>query len=315
MGDVQDIIETAIGGKNVTFTIEGRERYPVNVRYMRELRTDVDQLKRVLVPTPSGAQIPMQQLADISFSVGPPYIKDENGMLTGWIYVDLTSGRDIGSYVKEAKQLIAKEVKIPPGYTLGWSGQFEYMERARKRLMMVLPLTVLIIFLLLYINTRSVIKTLIVLLAVPFSMVGAVWLLYILGYNMSIAVWVGIIALAGVDAETGVVMLLYLDLAYEDWKRKGKLKTLPDLEEAVMHGAVKRLRPKLMTVLCLSLGLLPILWAGAHEAGADVMKRIAAPMVGGIFTSFLFELLIYPAIYIVWKWRYEMNQGAGVPKP
>ncbi|MCH7760943.1 efflux RND transporter permease subunit [candidate division TA06 bacterium] len=302
VGDVEDVIETAVGGKNISVTIEGRERYPINVRYARELRDNPEKLKRILVATPTGAQIPMGQLAEIRLTTGAPVIKNENGMLTGWIYVDLT-GRDIGSYVKEAKTLIRKEVELPPGYYLGWSGQFEYMERAMKRLTFVLPFTLFIIFVLLYINTRSVIKTGIVLLAVPFSLVGAVWFLYLLGYNMSIAVWVGMIALAGVDAETGVVMLLYLDLAYEDWKRKGKMKTLADLKEAVMHGAVKRVRPKMMTVACLVMGLLPIMWAGAHEAGADVMKRIAAPMIGGIFTSFIMELLIYPAIYVVWRKR------------
>ena len=313
VGDVEDVIESAIGGKDVTMTIEGRERYPVNVRYLREMRQDVNQLKRVLVPTPSGAHIPLGQLAAITTTSGPPAIKDEDGMLTGWVYVDVTPDRDIGGYVNEAQALIAQKVKIPPGYYLGWSGQFEYMQRARKRLELVVPVTLLIIFLLLYLNTRSVAKTAIVLLAVPFSLVGAFWLLWLLGYNMSIAVWVGIIALAGVDAETGVVMLLYLDLAYAEWIREGKMRTLADLEEAVMHGAVKRIRPKMMTVLCLFMGLLPILWAPATESGADVMKRIAAPMVGGIFTSFIMELFIYPAIYTVWKWRFEMKQGERVP--
>jgi Cu(I)/Ag(I) efflux system membrane protein CusA/SilA len=310
VGDVEDIIETAIGGMNVTTTVEGRERYPVNVRYSRELRDDIEKLKRVLVPTPTGAQVPIVQLADIKLVTGPPSIKDEGGMLTGWVYVDLSPSRDIGSYVAEAKALVAKEVALPPGYSLAWSGQFEYMQRAKKRLMLVLPLTVLIIFVLLFVNTGSLVKTGIVFLAVPFSLVGAVWLLYLLGYNMSVAVWVGIIALAGVDAETGVIMLLYLDMAYDEWVRKGKMRTLVDLEEAVMHGAVKRIRPKMMTVLCLFMGLLPIMWASTGSAGADVMKRIAAPMVGGIFTSFILELLIYPAIFTVWKWRYEMRQGA-----
>jgi Cu(I)/Ag(I) efflux system membrane protein CusA/SilA len=309
VGDVEDIVETAIGGKNVTMTVEGRERFPVNVRYAHDYRDDPDVLARVLVPTPTGAQVPISQLADIKINTGPPAIKDENGMLTGWVYVDIVPDRDIGSYVKEAKALIGKEVKIPPGYNLAWSGQFEYMQRAKARLKLVLPVTVLIIVVLLFINTGSMMKTGIVLLAVPFSLVGAIWLLWLLGYNMSIAVWVGIIALAGVDAETGVVMLLYLDLAYEEWVRKGKMTTLADLEEAVLHGAVKRIRPKMMTVLCLFMGLLPIMWSATYEAGADVMKRIAAPMVGGIFTSFVMELLIYPAIYTVWKWRWEMKFG------
>lgn len=315
VGDVEDIIESAIGGKNVTTTIEGRERYPVNVRYMRELRTDVNKLKRVLVPTPSGAQVPIGQLADIVTNTGPPAIKDENGMLTGWVYVDITSDRDIGSYVKEAKERIAKEIEIPPGYTLGWSGQFEYKERAEKRLLMVLPLTLLIIVLLLYINTKSWIRTAFVLLAVPLSLVGAFWILFLLDYNLSIAVWVGIIALAGIAAETGVIMLLYLDLAYDKMVREGRMKTFHDLMEAVLHGAVKRIRPKTMAVGTTFIGLLPIMWAGLHEAGADVMKRIAAPMVGGVLTSFLMELLIFPALYFVWKWRFEMKEGTVTPSP
>ncbi len=308
MADVEEIIETAVGGKNVTMTVQGRERYPVNVRYARELRDDLDKLSRVLVPTPAGAQVPIGQLAELRLISGPPAIKDEDGMLTGWVYVDIKD-RDIGSYVAEAKALIAENIEIPPGYYLGWSGQFEYMERAMRRLLLILPVTIVIIFVLLYINTRSAVKTGIVFLAVPFSLIGAFWLLYLLGYNMSIAVWVGIIALAGVDAETGVVMLLYLDLAYDEWRRRGRLRSLRDLEDAVMHGAVRRIRPKMMTVACLFMGLLPIMWAGAEEAGADVMKRIAAPMVGGIFTSFILELLIYPAIYTVWKWQFEMKRG------
>ncbi len=300
--EVETVIETAIGGKNIGMTIEGRERYPINVRYGRELRDDLDKLNRVLVATPTGAQIPMAQLAEIKFVTGPPVIKDENGMLTGWIYIDIFGDRDIGSYVREAKALLKEKIELPAGYYLNWSGQFEYMERARKRLQLVLPLTLLVIFVLIYVNTRSVVETGIVMLAVPFSLIGAFWLLYILDYNMSIAVWVGIIALAGVDAETGVVMLLYLNLAYERMKSQGRMRTLPDLEEAVMDGAVRRVRPKLMAVLTTALGLLPIMWAGTHEAGADVMKRIAAPMVGGIFTSFILVLLVYPAIYVVWKW-------------
>jgi Cu(I)/Ag(I) efflux system membrane protein CusA/SilA len=314
VGDVEDIIETAVGGKNITMTVEGRERYPVNIRYARELRDDLEKLRRVFVATPTGAQVPIGQIADIRLETGPPVIKDENGMLTGWIYVDLVTDRDIGRYVEEAKALIEKEIDLPTGYFLAWSGQFEYMQRARERLILVLPLTVLIIFILIYVNTRSVVKTGIVLLAVPFSLVGAVWLLYLLGYNMSIAVWVGIIALAGVDAETGVIMLLYLDLSYHEWIRKGRMKSRNDLEEAVMHGAVMRIRPKMMTVGATLIGLLPIMWSGAHEAGADVMKRIAAPMVGGITTSFLMELLVYPSIFMVWKWRFEMKRGTRVPE-
>ncbi|MDD5656672.1 MAG: efflux RND transporter permease subunit, partial [Elusimicrobia bacterium] len=310
VGDVEDVIETAIGGMDITTTVEGRERYPLNARYFPALRDDIQKLSRVLVPTQAGAQVPMAQLADIRLSTGPPMIKDEGGMLTGWVFVDLAPNRDIGGYVAEAKALVAKEAPMPPGYSLVWSGEFEYLQRAKRRLFVVIPLTVLIVFVLLYVNTGSLVKTGIVFLAVPFSLVGAVWLLYLLGYNMSVAVWVGLIALAGVDAETGVVMLLYLDLAYDERIRQGRMSTLADLEAAVMHGAVKRVRPKVMTVLCLFMGLLPIMWAASYEAGADVMKRIAAPMVGGIFTSFVMELLVYPAIFTVWKWRWEMQRGA-----
>ncbi|MHB2026088.1 MAG: efflux RND transporter permease subunit [Elusimicrobiota bacterium] len=310
VGDVEDVIETAIGGMNIATTVEGRERYPVNVRYPRDLRGNPEELKRVLVSAPTGAQVPIGQLADIRVVTGPPSINDEDGMLTGLVYVDLLPGQDIGGYVQAAKAAIAKEVAIPPGYYLSWSGQFEYMERAKARLEAIIPLTLLVIFVLLFINTGSLVETGIIFLAVPFSLVGAVWFLYLLGYNLSVAVWVGMIALAGVDAETGVVMLLYLDLAYQQWKTQGRMKTLLDLEDAVMHGAVKRVRPKMMTVLCLFMGLLPIMWAPAHEAGAGVMKRIAAPMVGGILTSFIMELLIYPAVYTIWKWRFEMKEGS-----
>jgi Cu(I)/Ag(I) efflux system membrane protein CusA/SilA len=227
-------------------------------------------------------------------------LRNENGMLSGYVYVDV-SGRDVGRYVADARRAVERGVALPLGYTLAWSGQYEAMERVRERLKVVLPLTLLLIFVLLYWNTGSTSKTLLVLLAVPFSAVGAVWLLYFLGYNMSIGVWVGLIALMGVDAETGVFMLLYLDLAYDEAKRAGRLRGLPDLRAAIVHGAAKRIRPKFMTVATMFVGLAPILWA--NGAGADVMKRIAAPMVGGIFTSFLLELAVYPALYEVWKWH------------
>lgn len=305
--DAEEIIETAIGGKNITTTIEGRERYPVNVRYPRELRDNLDQLRRVLVPTPMGAHIPIGEIADLKINMGPPSIKDENGMLTGWVYVDLHESRDIGSYVEEAKALITEEIDLPPGYYLSWSGQFEYMERAKQRLRVVLPAVLAIITILLFVNTGSWMKTAIVLLAVPFSLVGTFGLLWLLGYNMSVATWVGIIALAGIDAETGVVMLLYLDLAYQERVRRGAINSWNDLKTAIHHGAVQRVRPKLMAVGTTFMGLLPIMWAATHESGADVMKRIAAPMVGGIFTSFLGVLLVYPAIFAIWKWR-EMQR-------
>jgi Cu(I)/Ag(I) efflux system membrane protein CusA/SilA len=304
--DVEEIIMTAIGGEPVTTTVEGRERYTVNVRYARELRDDLPKLRRVLVPTMSGAQVPLEQLADIRLTTGPAMIRDENGMLAGYVYVDI-AGRDVGSFVEEAKKVVDKELKVPTGYSLVWSGQFENMLRVRDRLRVVIPITLFLIFMLLYMNTRSPVKAGIVMLAVPFSLVGAVWFLWMLGYNMSIAVWVGMIALMGLDAETGVFMLLFLDMAYYDAIRQGKMQTKEDLEEAIVHGAVKRIRPKLMTVAAMFMGLVPIMWSAG--AGADVMKRIAAPMIGGVFSSFLLELLVYPVVYYIWKWNYEMKKG------
>ncbi len=307
MEDVEMVLMAAVGGENITQTIEGRERYPVNLRYPRELRDDIEKLRKIYVPTSSGAQIPITQLADIEVRLGPSMVRDENGRLAGYVYIDM-AGRDIGSYVKEVKQTLKENLKLPEGYTLVFSGQYEYMMRVKQRLMVVVPLTIFIIILLLYINTGSFTKTFIVLLAVPFSLVGAVWLMYLLGYNISIAIWAGIIALLGVDAETGVIMLLYLDISYNDMKKKGLMKTMENLKEAVVHGAVKRVRPKMMTVMTTFMGLLPIMWSQSHETGADVMKRIAAPMVGGIFTSFVMELLVYPAIFFLWKWHTEVKK-------
>jgi Cu(I)/Ag(I) efflux system membrane protein CusA/SilA len=302
--DVQMVIESAIGGANVTTTVEGRERYPVNVRYQRHYRTDADSLRRTLIATPSGTQIPIEQVADITLTTGPTVIRTEQAQLLGYVYVDITD-RDIGGYVEDAKKAVAEQVKLPEGYYLEWSGQYEYMLRATERLKIVIPLTLLIVIVLLYFNTRSVPKIAIVLLAVPFSLIGAFWLLYILGYNLSVAVWVGIIALAGVDAETGVVMLLYLDQAFDKAKAAGRMNTMADLQLAVEDGAVKRIRPKMMTVMAILMGLLPIMWGSG--AGADVMKRIAAPMVGGVVTSFILELLIYPVIFTVWKWHADVK--------
>ncbi|HOW59189.1 MAG TPA: efflux RND transporter permease subunit [Candidatus Omnitrophota bacterium] len=307
--DVNDVITSAIGGENITTTVEGRERYPVNVRYARDFRKNMETLKRVLVPTPAGQQIPMAELANIRMVTGPSMIRDENGLLAGYVYVDM-AGRDIGSYVAEAKKIVAREVKLPQGYSLLWSGQYENMISVEERLKVVLPLTLFLICLLLYMNTKSAVKTGIVLLAVPFSLVGAIWFLWLLGYHISIAVWVGMIALMGLDAETGVFMLLFLDLAYHDAVSKNKMRTKQDLEEAIIHGAVKRVRPKMMTVMAAFMGLLPIMWATG--AGSDAMKRIAAPMIGGLVTSFILELLIYPVIYFIWKWRFEMKQGKAV---
>jgi Cu(I)/Ag(I) efflux system membrane protein CusA/SilA len=300
VGEVNDIVESAIGGKNITTTVEGRERYPVNVRYARELRDDLVKLRRVLVPAPTGAQVPLEQLASITLRTGPPMIKNEEGFKAGFLYVDV-AGRDLGSYVEEARRLVEERVELPAGYQLAWSGQYEYMLRVRERLKVMVPLTLAIIFLLLYFNTGSLAKTLIILLAVPFSAVGAILFIYFLDYNVSIAVWVGLIALLGVDAETGVFMLLYLDLAYQQARKEGRMRGREDLKEAIVEGAVKRLRPKVMTVAVMFMGLVPIMWSTG--AGSDVMRRIAAPMIGGIFTSFVMELLVYPVIYEIWKER------------
>ncbi|HEX9005482.1 MAG TPA: efflux RND transporter permease subunit [Blastocatellia bacterium] len=302
-----DVVMSAIGGENVTTTVEGRERYPVNVRYQRDYRGDLDKLSRTLVMAPGGTQIPIAQIADIQFVSGPAMIRDENGRLSGYVYVDLdTTKRDIGGYVTDAKKVISKNVQLPTGYQLIWSGQFENMERVKERLFVVVPITLFLIFLLLYFNTRSVAKTLIILLAVPFSAVGAIWFLYFLGYNMSIAVWVGLIALMGVDAETGMFMLLYLDIAYYEARAKGLMRNKEDLKQAILQGAVKRLRPKVMTVGVMFMGLVPIMWSTG--SGGDVMKRIAAPMIGGIFTSFILELAVYPAIYEIWRWYFDVRK-------
>ncbi|MCX5778668.1 MAG: CusA/CzcA family heavy metal efflux RND transporter [Elusimicrobia bacterium] len=298
--DVQSTLAAAVGGETVTQTVEGRRRFPVSVRYPRALRDTTEAVAQTLIATPGGAQIPLSAVATIRRETGPGMIRDENGQLTGYVYVDV-AGRDLGSYVEEAKTIVEKTIQLPAGYRIAFSGQYELMQRVKSRMMVVVPLTLFIIFILLYFNTRSYVKTGIILMAVPFSLIGAVWAIYLLGYNISIGVWSGIIALLGVDAETGIFMLLYLDLSYNEREKKGLLRTQDDLKAAIHHGAVKRIRPKLMTAAVLFLGLLPILWAQSHEIGADVMKRIAAPMVGGIGTSFLMELLVYPAVYFLWK--------------
>jgi Cu(I)/Ag(I) efflux system membrane protein CusA/SilA len=305
IADVQTVLMAAVGGENVTTTIEGRERYPVNVRYPRELRDNVDRLRRVLVKTPAGPQVPLAQIADLQLVTGPAMIRDENGFLAGYVYVDMTGG-DIGGYVEKAKKLVREKLTLPPGYVLQWSGQYENMIRVSQRLKVVVPITLVLIFVLLFANTRSAFKSMVVMLAVPFSAVGAIWLFHILGYNVSIAAWVGMIALLGLDAETGVFMLLFLDLSYDEARKKGLLRTLGELDEAILHGAVKRARPKMMTVCAAFMGLLPIMWS--TSAGADVMKRIAAPMIGGLVTSFLLELLVYPAIYKLWKLRTDLKE-------
>ena len=306
MEDVQGVVMSAVGGENVTTTIEGRERYPVNVRYLQDFRSDINRLSRVLVPVMDGrTQIPVSQLAEIRLSSGPAMLRDENGMLNGYVYVDV-AGRDVGSYVEDAKKQVREKVKLPAGYTLVWSGQYEAMQRVREKLTVILPLTLFLIMMLLYMNTKSFTETMLIILAVPFSAVGAIWFLYLLGYNMSIGVWVGLIALLGVDAETAIFMLLYLNIAYEGAKKEGKMRSLADLQNAIHDGAVKRIRPKFMTVAVMFMGLVPIMWSTG--AGADVMRRIAAPMIGGIFTSFILELVVYPAIYEVWKWNTEVKK-------
>jgi Cu(I)/Ag(I) efflux system membrane protein CusA/SilA len=308
--DANMMVMTAVGGDEQGVTVEGRERYSINVRYQRDYREDLDALKRVLLPLPRGGQIPMEEIADVLLVSGPSMIRNENGLLAGYVYVDFdTSKVDIGSYVDEAKKAVAA-VKVPTGYSLTWSGQYENMLRVRERMKLVLPITFVLIFALLYMNTKSAVKASIVMLAVPFSAIGAVWLMYVLGYNVSIAAWVGMIALMGLDAETGVFMLLFLDLSHDDMKKRGLMNTRGDLVEGIVHGAVKRIRPKMMTVAAAFMGLLPIMWSTG--TGADVMKRIAAPMVGGLVTSFILELLVYPPVYLLWKGR-GMPDGPPTP--
>jgi Cu(I)/Ag(I) efflux system membrane protein CusA/SilA len=310
--DANMMVMTAVGGDNQTTTVEGRERYGVSVRYARDFREDLDSLKRVLMPLPGGrGQIPMSEIAEVKLAEGPSMIRDENGLLSGYVYVDFdTSKTDVGSYVDHAKRAVASAVKLPDNIALSWSGQYENMLRVKERLKIILPITLVLIFGLLYLNTKSSFKAGLVMLAVPFSAVGAVWLLYFLGYNVSIAVWVGMIALMGLDAETGVFMLLFLDLSHDEAKARGHMRTTGDLTEAIIHGAVKRVRPKAMTVCAAFIGLLPIMWSTG--TGADLMKRIAAPMVGGLVTSFAMELLVYPAIYFLWR-RKQVVQGKPTP--
>ncbi|MEE2777670.1 MAG: CusA/CzcA family heavy metal efflux RND transporter [Acidobacteriota bacterium] len=300
VADVNEVVMSAIGGMNVSETIEGRERYPISVRYARDYRETPEALTRVLVATPTGAQVPLGQLAELGFSTGPPMIRSEDGKLVGFVFVDLAD-RAIADYVEEARSGVARDVTLPPGTRLEWAGQFLYLERAKERLIIVVPVTLLIVFLLLYFHTGSLVETAIVLLAVPFSVVGAIWLIWVLDYNMSVAVWVGLIALAGLDAETGLVMLLYLKLAHRKWLDEGRLQGRHDLRDAIVEGAARRLRPKFMAVATTMIALVPVMLSTG--AGADVMKRIAAPMVGGLASSFLLQLTIYPAVFAIWKQR------------
>jgi Cu(I)/Ag(I) efflux system membrane protein CusA/SilA len=309
IADVQDVLEVALGGMPLTTTVEGLERYAVNLRYSRDFRENLGALREIVIPTPTGAQVPLGQLARIETVHAPMGVKSEAAVPNAWIYVDV-KGVDIGTYVQMAMHAVNEAVanntiQLPNGYNIFWSGQYEYMQKARERFMVVIPLTLLIIIFIIYLNTRSAIKTAIVLLAVPFSLVGAIGILALLHYNLSVAVWVGIIALAGLDAETGVVMLLYLDLAYADWQKRGQMRHVADLRDAIYHGAVKRVRPKAMTACVIIAGLAPILWS--HGTGADVMKRIATPMIGGVVTSTLMELLVYPAIFYLWRSRTLVN--------
>ncbi|MEJ7600220.1 MAG: CusA/CzcA family heavy metal efflux RND transporter [Kofleriaceae bacterium] len=309
VGDINDVVQIAIGGMNVSETVEGRERYPINLRYAREYRDDPSLLDKVLVATPMGAQIPLSQVATIETVTGPPMIRSEDGKLVGFVFVD--TARPIADYVEDAKLAVARHVTLKDGTRIAWVGQFKYFERAKEKLKIVVPITLLIVFLLLYFNTRSLIETGIVLLAVPFSLIGSIWLLYLLDYNMSVAVWVGLIALAGLDAETGVVMLLYLTLSHRRHEAEGRMQTPGDLEDAIVEGAAKRIRPKMMTVLTMMIGLIPVLFSAG--TGADVMQRIAAPMVGGLVTSFLLELTVYPAIFAIWKSRGLRRASAKPP--
>lgn len=307
IADVNEAVMHAIGGMNVSETVEGRERYPINVRYAREFRENPEDLGEVLVETRTGTQVPLSQVADVVHRTGPPLIRSEDGRLVTYVFVDV-AGRAIADYVEEARAVVA-ELPLPPGVRVDYAGQYRYLLRAQARLATVLPLTLLLVVVLLYVSTRSWIETGIVLLAVPFSLIGAVWLLYLLDYNLSIGVWVGVIALAGLDAETGVVMLLYLTLAHRKAEEAGRLRSRADLEEAIVEGAARRIRPKLMTVMTTMIGLMPLMWSDG--TGADVMKRIAAPMVGGLATSFLLELTVYPALFAFWKGRGVRNSRGG----
>ncbi|MBV8782032.1 MAG: efflux RND transporter permease subunit, partial [Phycisphaerae bacterium] len=295
--DVQDVISSAVGGMKISTAVEGLERFPINIRYARDLRDDPASLKQILIPTPSGAQIPLGELASVQINPGPPMIRSESGRPESLVYIVPT--RDVGRYVADARRIIAQKLALPIGYTLAWSGEFEQIQETNARLLWAVPLTLLIIAILLYMATQSIFRVIVVLLAVPFSLVGAMWLLWFLGYHLSGAVWVGMIALAGLDAETGLVMLLYLDNSFERFRAEGRMKSPSDLWDAVHDGAVKRIRPKTMTVAAAFIGLVPLLWA--QGTGADVMRRLAAPMLGGLFTSFLMELLVYPVIFYIAK--------------
>jgi Cu(I)/Ag(I) efflux system membrane protein CusA/SilA len=306
IADVEDVIMAAVGGMTVSETVEGRERYAINLRYARDFRDNPQALKRVLVPTPNGAQVPLAQLAELNFRTGPPMLRNENGQLVGYVFVDVNDKIGIADYVAAAKQVVQEKADVPPGYRLDWAGQFKYFERAKAKLKVVVPLTLFIVFFMLFINRKSVIESLIILLAVPFSLIGAIWLLFLLDYNLSVAVWVGMIALAGLDAEMGVLMMLYLGMVYKKRQAQGRLDSRQDLAEVITEGAGRRIRPMLMTGMALLLGLMPILWSDG--SGADVMKRIAAPMIGGIASALVTVLVLFPAIFAIWRgWELRTN--------
>lgn len=302
--DIGKIIESAIGGESITTTIEGRERYPINLRYLRELRDDVDKLRRVTVSAPNGAQVPLAQLADLKMVSGPAMIRDEDGMLSGYVYVDM-AGRDVGGYVEDLKQAVQRKVELPAGYTIVWSGQYEFMQRVKERLKLAVPLTIAIIFVLYYFVFPSIGETLIVMVGLPMSLVGAVWLVFLLDYNISIAVWVGILTVIGTAAETSAVMLAYLDEACRRRQAAGGMRTLDDLIETVHNGALERIRPMVIIGLVDVIGLLPVMWASG--AGADVMKRLAAPQIGGVFSAMMLTLFVIPAIYVIWRWHRDVK--------
>jgi Cu(I)/Ag(I) efflux system membrane protein CusA/SilA len=309
IGDVQDALRAATGGVTATTTVEGLERYPVTVRYARELRDGVPDLEAIRIRGSAGEELPLGQLAKIAVHPGPPMIRSENSRRSVWVYVSI-AGRDLGGYVGAAREAVARELELPPGYSIAWSGQYQYQEAANRRLAVVIPVALVLIVLLLYVSTKSWFRVAVILLAVPFSLVGAVWMLWLLDYNLSLAVWVGMIALAGLDAETGAVMLLYLDTSFERLRAEGRLRSHADLLAAVHEGAVKRIRPKFITVATDFIGLAPLLWATG--TGADVMRRLAAPMLGGLATSFLMELLVYPVIFYLaksWQHRREFAEA------
>jgi len=303
IADFQDILSNSIGAMPITYMVEGRERYPVTLRYKKDLRESVSDIKNAIISVREDLHIPLHQLANVKFTKGPSMIRDENGFYASYVYID-SKDKDIGGYVDRLKKYISDNIHIPHGYSLVYSGQYENMMRVKERMKIIIPIVIFSVFLLIYANTKSLFKTFLIISSIPFSLIGAFWFIYILDYNLSVAVWVGIIALAGLDAETGIFMLLYLDMSYREIKSKKNVLTSEDLKEAIYYGAVKRVRPKMMTVAAAFMGLIPIMWS--MGTGSDVMKRIAAPMIGGLFTSFILELMVYPAVYYIYLKKKEV---------